>query len=171
MRNQQQYYYSIKDIFPGWCRGQQVSTTYCILISVTSLPLMSIFHICWDMCNSPELVVSRKAASAIGSSGGKISAVGKRKSTANTSSFHFDLLHIVITISKGSDVQIFKYKLIYFLAIVKLVIPSCNLLTIEWVCSIPEWMHENISLCKKCPHLGNECWRLHGGRALKKKKL
>lgn len=46
----------------------------------------------------------------------KKNQLGNGKSTANTSSFYFDLLHLVITISKGSDVQIFKYKLIYFRA-------------------------------------------------------
>lgn len=44
--------------------------------------------------------------------------LGKRKDTANTSSFYFDLLHFIITITNGlrSDVRIFSCELIYFLA-------------------------------------------------------
>ena len=55
---------------------------------------------------------------------------GERKATANISSHYFDLLHTVITITKGSDVQIFKYKLIYFHATLKVVTLSCNLFTV-----------------------------------------
>lgn len=63
------------------------------LISVTSLPLMSISHICWDRLNSLWLVVSGNATSA-GVSPEKKSA---RKGKSNYS----DLLLFVVTVTKG----------------------------------------------------------------------
>lgn len=105
------------------------------LISVTSLPLMSISRICWDMRNSPGLVVSWKAASAVGSS--EKNQLGERKATESASNFYFDLLHFVITITKGlwcAHIQV--QADLFSCCTSKVVIPSCSLLTVVCVRSI-----------------------------------
>lgn len=121
---------------------------------------MSISHICWDMRNSPGLVVSWKAASAVGSS--EKNQLGERKATESASNFYFDLLHFVITITKGlwcAHIQV--QADLFSCCTSKVVIPSCSLLTVvcvQYLCAFMQMFH-----CAKWTSLRNESWYLHCG--------
>lgn len=109
--------------------------------------------------NSLGFVVSRKAASAGGSSGGeKKNQLGERKASANTSGFYFDLLHFVITITKGLwCVNIQVQADLFSSHTPKVVAPSCSLVCV-CVCACKHF------IVLRLTHLGNECWCLQGGR-------
>lgn len=75
----------------------------------------------------------------------------KEKSHSKHISFYFDLLHILITITKGlcSDVHIFTQNVIYFLAKQWMLLQPRAVCFAYWgVCSICMWLCVSASLCK-----------------------
>lgn len=129
----------------------------CSPISVTSLPLMSIYHICWDMCNPPGLVVSRRAASAAGSS--ENNSAGREKSHSKHIQFLFWFIALCNYNNQRAllwcaDIQV--QADLFSCHTVKLVIGSCSLLTV--------FVHAcKHFIVQKWTRLGNECWCLQGG--------
>lgn len=132
----------------------------CTPILVTSLPLMSISHICWDMRNSPGLVVSRKAASAVVSSwkkrkGGEKKSAGKEKSQSKHIQFLFWFIALCNYNNQRAllwcaDIQVQADLLSCH--IVNVVTASCSLLIGACVCVCVrvcvQYLYANISLYK-----------------------
>lgn len=92
----------------------------------------------------------------------KNSAGRERKATESASNFYFDLLHFVITITKGlwcAHIQV--QADLFSCCTSKVVIPSCSLLTVvcvQYLCAFMQMFH-----CAKWTSLRNESWYLHCG--------
>lgn len=151
---------------PGRNTLSQHHMAACSPISVTSLPLMSIPHICWDMRNSPGLVVSRRAASAVGSS--EKNSAGREESHGKRIQFLFWFIALCNYNNQRAllwcaDIQV--QADLFSCHTVKVVIASCSLLI--GVCVQYLYVHAcKHFIVQKWTRWGNECWCLQGASAV-----